>query len=195
MFGIGGSSGGAGELLGWDQMDKGAAAQRDYMMRALGMSERMFDVSRGDLMPYMDAGKNTLPQLLGMVTPGSGYDFSKSPDYAFRAGEGEKAINRAAGVGGSPYSGATLKALTGFNSNLASGEFGKAFDRLMGITTLGANAAGASAGVAGNTGNTLASLLAGQGASEAGLGVAKANSIGALLGAGITGGAMAYGRR
>ena len=56
-------------------------------------------------------------------------DFQTDPGYAFRLGEGEKSINRASGFRGSPYSGATLKALQRWGQDYASDEFGRAEGR------------------------------------------------------------------
>ena len=56
-------------------------------------------------------------------------DYQQDPGYQFRLSEGENGINRAATASGSRYSGATLKALSRFNSNQASQEYGNAYNR------------------------------------------------------------------
>ena len=56
-------------------------------------------------------------------------DFMASPDYAFRQSEGEKGINRADAARGGFYSGAAGKELARFNSDLAAGEYGNAYNR------------------------------------------------------------------
>lgn len=56
-------------------------------------------------------------------------DFQKDQGYQFRLDQGEQAINRNALARGRFNSGSTLKALQGFNSDLASQEYGNAFNR------------------------------------------------------------------
>lgn len=56
-------------------------------------------------------------------------DFEKDPGYQFRLDQGEQAINRNALARGRYNSGSTLKALQGFNSDLASQEYSNAFNR------------------------------------------------------------------
>lgn len=56
-------------------------------------------------------------------------DFQQEPGYQFRLNQGEEALNRNALARGRYNSGSTLKALQGFNSDLASQEYGNAFNR------------------------------------------------------------------
>ena len=56
-------------------------------------------------------------------------DMIADPGYQWRRSEGEKAITRKAAAGSGVHSGATLKALSRFNQNLASEEFEAARDR------------------------------------------------------------------
>lgn len=56
-------------------------------------------------------------------------DYREDPGYRFRLREGETAVNRNALARGRYDSGSTLKALQKFNSDLASQEFGNAYNR------------------------------------------------------------------
>lgn len=69
--------------------------------------------------------------------------FFASPDYQFRQQEGAKAIDRAAAARGGALGGNALRAQTEYASNLASGEFGNYFNRLMQVAGIGQNATGA----------------------------------------------------
>lgn len=91
---------------------------------------------RADSEPYRQAGYGALSQLVGGTAPGgslvkpfSMQDYQEDPGYQFRLSQGEQGINRAATASGSRYSGATLKALSRFNSGLASQEYGNAYSR------------------------------------------------------------------
>ncbi len=64
-----------------------------------------------------------------LVTPFSMQQFQEDPSYQFRLGEGEKAIERARASRGSSMSPDAIKELTKYGSNLASQEYGDAFER------------------------------------------------------------------
>ena len=56
-------------------------------------------------------------------------DFQKDPGYDFRMSQGLGAVQGSAAARGSLMSGSTLKALSDYGSNMASSEYGKAYDR------------------------------------------------------------------
>lgn len=56
-------------------------------------------------------------------------DFQTDPGYEFRLGEGQKALESSAAARGGLLSGAAAKALTKYNQNFASNEYGNVFNR------------------------------------------------------------------
>lgn len=56
-------------------------------------------------------------------------DFRTDPGYEFRLGEGQKALESSAAARGGLLSGAAAKALTKFNQDFASNEYGNAYNR------------------------------------------------------------------
>jgi hypothetical protein len=56
-------------------------------------------------------------------------DFQQDPGYAFRQAEGMKALERSAAARGGLLSGGTLKGIQRFGQDLASQEYGNAFNR------------------------------------------------------------------
>lgn len=66
--------------------------------------------------------------------------FFTSPDYEFRRNEGMRGLERSAAARGGAFSGNALRALSEFNSNLASSEFGNYFNRLTTMAGLGSAA-------------------------------------------------------
>lgn len=66
--------------------------------------------------------------------------FQASPDYGFRRDEGMRGIERGAAARGGAFSGNALRALTDFNSNLASGEFGDFVNRRLALAGVGQTA-------------------------------------------------------
>lgn len=115
-----------------------AAADRSAQQAELDRQQQtqMYQQQRADQAQYREAGYSALSQLSGASAPGGEFnrnfsmaDYEQDPGYQFRISQGEQAINRSAGAAGSRYSGATLKALQRFNSDLASQEFGNAYNR------------------------------------------------------------------
>lgn len=139
-------------------------------------------------------------------TPFSAADFQVDPGYAFRQSEGEKAIERMAAARGGLNSGRAAKDLAAYNSGLASQEYQNAYgrynndyltgfnsfntnqnniyNRLMGVTGVGQNAANALAGVGGNAASQIADtqLQAGNAAAAGAVGQANAwsNALGGV---------------
>jgi hypothetical protein len=83
--------------------------------------------------PYYEAGVNALGKLTrGEVLP--------EPGYAFRLGEGMKALERVQAARGNMLSGGALKAGQRYAQDLASQEYGNAYNRLANIAGLGQTA-------------------------------------------------------
>lgn len=104
--------------------------------------------------------------------------FNADPGYAFRLSEGMKAIERSAAAKGGLLSGATLKGITRFGQDTASGEYQNAFNRyqierqarlnpLQSLMGMGQTSAGTLTGAAGNLGQGLGQAYAAQGAANA----------------------------
>lgn len=117
---------------------KAAKSQADSADKASQIQQENFEQTREDLMPYKQAGDTSLSQLMGQMGAdgyfnqtykGDEFKFQADPSYAFRQQQGQDAIQSSAAAQGGLLSGSTLKALTQYNSNLASQEYGNAFNR------------------------------------------------------------------
>ena len=90
-------------------------------------------------------------------TAGNFSRFFTSPDYEFRRNEGIRGIEQGAAARGGALSGNAMRGVTEYNSNIASGEFGNYFERLMRMTGQGGaatnNAVSAGQNYANNGGN------------------------------------------
>lgn len=77
--------------------------------------------------------KASLPALYGqsgdLTRKFTAQDFQTDPGYQFRLGEGQKQIESSAAARGGLLSGAAAKALTKYNQNFASNEYGNVFNR------------------------------------------------------------------
>jgi len=175
-----------------------ARTQADAADRAMAQERAMYDIGREDLAPYRETGYTALKDIERMkpfLTSQFGPDqFAQylDPSMAFRQRLGTQATERLANVGGGAISGNTMRALTDYGQNLASTEYGNAFNRFQtergNIYNTLANIAGMGQGAV-NTG-----VNAGQGfaAGQTGLitGQAAANAAGTVGAANAYGGAL-----
>jgi len=174
--------------------NKQAGAQRD----AANQQWRMFDTIQGQEQPYMDAGNRAtgqLEDLLGtsgnksaagygsLTKPFTAQDYlaNKDPGYDFQLKTGAQALRNADTPGVGSLSGAALKDLIGFNQGMAATGYqnafnrynttmGNTYNRLMGLSTLGQNAAS-------NTGAQGTALAGNAGSATAGAGASQASGI------------------
>jgi hypothetical protein len=110
------------------------------------------------------------PQVQNQMVMPSGPDMSSfftSPGYEFRRGEGQRDIQNVFAARGAGQSGNALRALTDFNQNLASGEFGNYVNTLMGLSGRGQQQAQSTGQAAMQTGTNVGNLLAGMGNARA----------------------------
>lgn len=198
-----------GSLTGANQQAKAAQnaanTQAAASREATQIQKDMYDQTRKDLMPYADAGRGSLSQLMGQMGPNGyfnqtydGQDIYSDPGYQFRLNEGLDAVQSGAAAQGGLLSGATMKALQSYGQDMASQEYQNAYNRfnadqtnrynrLSNIVGLGQNAAAQQ----GNTGmqtaqavanNTMAGANA-QAAGQIAAGNKTANSFGSILSA------------
>jgi hypothetical protein len=125
---------------------------------------------RNDLAPFRDAAGPTLQaqqDLLGLngqdAATAAMANFQQSPGYQWQLGQGLRAVDAGAAASGMLRSGATLKAEETYGQGLANQDFGNYYNRLMGISTLGENAAAGGA----STAQTGANLAQGAGNTQA----------------------------
>jgi hypothetical protein len=159
----------------------GGLFQSNAASKAAAQAQQRFEQQRADLTPYRTAGLAPLQaqtDLLGLNGPDAAaaamQNYQTSPGYQWQLGQGLRAVDAGAAAAGMLRSGATLKAEQTFGQGLANTDFGQYYNRLMGLTTLGenaaaggastANAAGAAAQQAGTTqasiyGNTASGLV------------------------------------
>lgn len=128
-------------------LDKQLAASYSTLEQQLAFQKQIYDQQRADLAPYRaagEAGQNKLLEYLGIggntAAPGYGqyataeftpeaFLANKDPGYGFRFSEGQKAVDRQAAARGGLISGAALKASQRFGQDMASQEYGSAFNR------------------------------------------------------------------
>lgn len=201
-----------GSLTGANKQAKAATqaanTQLEASREATKVQKDMYDQTRKDLMPYADAGRSSLSQLMGQMGPNGyfnqtydGQDIYSDPSYQFRLNEGLDAVQSGAAAQGGLLSGATLKALQGYGQDMASQEYQNAYNRfnadqtnrynrLSNIVGLGQNAAAQQGNAGMQTAQAVANnTMSGANAQAAGqiaAGNRTANNFGAILGIGNT---------
>jgi hypothetical protein len=176
-----------------------ASMQAAAANRAIDQERAMYEQSREDLAPYREQGYTALQDIERMkpfLTAKFGPEqFGQylDPSMAFRQRLGTQATERLANIGGGAISGNTLRALTDYGQNLASTEYGNAFNRFQtergNIYNTLANIAGMGQGAV-NTGVNSAQnfaagqtgLITGQAAANAAGAVGSANAYSGALG-------------
>lgn len=125
------------------------AAQASGAASAASIAEqrRQYDQNRADQAPYLAAGTESVNRLKDGVRYGGEfgstrpfdfqYDQNADPGTAFRMSEGIKALDRSAAARGGLLSGATLKGVERYGSDLGSQEYNNAFNRY--VTGFNAN--------------------------------------------------------
>lgn len=153
--------------------DKSAGAQRE----AIAEQQRQFDLARGDLAPYRQAGYNALGQMQGMLgMPGAApVDFSASPGYQFRLDAGQQALDRAAAARGMSLSSGTMKDFQRYGQGLASDEYWNQYNALAGISNSGQGAVNAGVQAGQNTANSVQTALGNIGSAYQQAGQARAS--------------------
>ena len=161
-----------GGISGYSQAQaaKHAADEQANAANAATQAQlRMFEETRGDLVPWMQQGNiamSDMNKFLGLNTgPGGGMDpnapgvkpfsladFQASPAYNFNLEQGKQAIDKASAARGNFYAPSTLQDVAKFSQGLASNEFqnaysnyntnvGNVYNRLRDVSGSGQNAA------------------------------------------------------
>lgn len=158
---------------------------------------RQEDIGRFD--PFYRAGTRALGQYENALASPFQFNMEMDPGYQFRLNEGADAVASSAGARHGTNSGAAMKALTRFNQDYASNEFGNAFGRQYGMyndrlnrlgdmAARGQNAAGMQGAASQAFGSQMGQNTM-QGGAAAAQGFANAGNAQA---AGIVGGANAF---
>jgi hypothetical protein len=187
---------------------KASRAQEQAARDATAAQERMFQRQTELQEPFRQGGltaQNEIMQLLGIGgdKAAAGYgsmakafgtdQFQQDPGYAFRQAEGMKALERSAAARGNLLSGSTLKGVQRFGQDLASQEYGNAFNRyqteraarlnpLQSLMGSGQSAANVLTGAAGQMGQNEASNIYNAGQARASGYIGQANALNTALG-------------
>lgn len=118
-------------LIGARAAGKAADTQAGAMNRSAELQYQQYQDTVARQKPFYDVGVNALPELVSAsrYEPFTMDKFQADPGYAFRLGEGTKALERSAAARGGLLSGGTGKALQRFGQDMGSQEYTNAFNR------------------------------------------------------------------
>ena len=196
-----------GGLIAAGGAKKAARAQEQAARDAQAANERALERQIGLQEPFRQAGltaQEQIMQLLGIGGDASaeGYgslakpfgqtDFEQDPGYAFRQAEGMRALERSASARGNLLSGGTLRGIQRFGQDLASQEYGNAFNRyqiernarlnpLQSLMGSGQSATNVLTGAAGQAGQNEAANIYNAAQARASSYVGQANALGGAL--------------
>lgn len=184
-IGIGSLIGGPiGGVLGLqkNRADRAVDAQVNASNQANATLWKMYDQTRQDQMPWMQAGQGGLNALMGLYGLNKGSDGSWSmgsnpeagmaalrmdPGYQFRLQEGQRAIENGAAARGGLLSGNALRAVTRYGQDYGSNEFGNLANRYSSLAGVGQSAAGNIGNLGANTASNVGNNLLGAGQARA----------------------------
>lgn len=133
-------------------------AQLQSTQLAIDEQRRQFDLSRGDMMPWLESGKGALGRLDAAST-GDMSQFQASPDYNFRLDQGMRSLDRNAAARGSLFGGGTDLDRINYGQGMASGEFGNWWNRQAGLAGVGQTAASGLGALGANSANSIGNML------------------------------------
>lgn len=133
--------------------------------------------TRNDLSKYRTVGEGAAASL---ADPGA--SFQTSPGYDFRLKTGADGVAQNEAVNGLLNSGSALKALTDYNQNTASSEYGNWWQQQMGLANMGENAAAQTGNAGQAAAATQAGLINQNGVNTAGAITTGANALTGYLG-------------
>jgi hypothetical protein len=134
-------------IFGANKAKQAADQQVAEQERALQFQKDVYGDTKANQQPFVQAGQSSIAQLMdaikaGKYGPGSIAtpaafkaptleEARNSPGYQFTQEQGEQGIERGAAAAGGAFTGGTLKALAGFNTNLADSTYGDVFNRAL----------------------------------------------------------------
>lgn len=173
-----------GSLLGGGSQKKAAQKAADAQVKAAQMAideqRRQYDVSRGDFMPFMQAGQQAiggLSELIGLdgeAQQQTAIDALRGgPLYGSLYRNGEEALLQNGAATGGLRGGNMQRGLLDFGSDVLSNVYQNQVGNLSSVAGLGSGAIGSVAGLGQNAANQIGASLNQQGAARAGAAFTK----------------------
>lgn len=145
--------------------NQAAKAEKDAANSSNNTQLTMYNQTRQDQLPAIQAGQTAIGQLSAGTAAGGEFnspytmaDFQADPSYQFRLDQGEGALQASAAARGGLLNGGTLKAISDYGQNAASQEYASAYNRYTSDQTSRFNRLASVAGIGQTAANTTDSL-------------------------------------
>jgi len=186
-----------GSLISSNASSNAAQTQADSANSANQLQWNMYQQTRTDNQPALDARNNALSQLQGSNGIGN-FNFNEytDPSAQYAMGQGQDALSRASANKGGMLSGSNMASLDNYSQQMGNQAYSNAYNRyqsnignLMSLAGLGQNAGAQTTSAGTSASNSMANTLTSAGAASAAgqIGVANAYT------SGINGVSNAYG--
>ena len=149
--------------------NKAAKATKQAAQQASDVQSQNLDKILAQQKPWNEAGTAALQELQNRYLGTGKSTFTASPDYQWRLGQGQKALDNYLAAHGGTVSGNAAKAMIDYNQGQASTEFQNSSNALLQMAGLGQNSNN-------TTANAMQSTAAGQAAGIMAAGDASASS-------------------
>lgn len=141
-----------------DAANTQAEAAQNATNASVSEQRREYDTNNQLLAPWREAGQGALSRLTAAST-GDMSGFYKDPSYEWTRAQGERGVLQSAAARGGMMSGNALKALTDYNQNLASTQYGNWWNRQAGLAGIGQTATNATVNSNSNSANNISNSL------------------------------------
>lgn len=167
-------------FLGYKGVEKAGKAEERAAQAGIDLQRETRDISLANLRPFLEAGRGGIAGLTEaantQLDPNQFYtDYFKTPEYAQLSDQARRNMLASSEATGGLRSTSTANMLGSIAPQLAQSAFARQqalqdayYNRQLGLTNVGLNAAGGSNAVAGNAANAMSNLLLQQGQARAG---------------------------
>lgn len=155
-----------GSYLSGESARSAANVSAEAANKATALQQRIYEESVARQQPFLAGGTEDYNRLRSLTSggPEAAQNFlTMDPGYKFRLSEGMKALDRQAAARGGLISGNALKATQRYGQDLASQEFGNAYNRLAKLADVGPQAAGVMSTLGQNYASNVGNITMGQG--------------------------------
>ena len=168
-----------GAKMSGDAAKSAARTSAESADKATALQQQMYEEGVARQQPFLAGGTEDYNRLRALMSggPGAAQQFLQmDPGYGFRLSEGLKAMERGAAARGGLMSGAALKAGQRYGQDLASQEYGAAYNRLAGLANVGPQAAGVMSTLGQNYAGNVGNIMMGQGQTAANAALARGSA-------------------
>ena len=168
-----------GAKMSGDAAKSAASTSAASADKATELQRQMYEEGVARQQPFLQTGTEFFNQLAALQRggPDAAQRFLQmDPGYGFRLSEGLKALDRQAAARGGLISGGALKAAQRYGQDVASQEFGAAYNRLGGLAGIGPSAAGVMNTLGQNYATGAGNIMVGQGQTAANAALARGSA-------------------